>query len=101
MSLFRPYSSPPSSVPHTGSRSAPLPFPAVPSGPGASRSVLHCIPGILSFSAHISLNNLKTDYIDLYQMHNVKANEDVSAALLALKEAKALGKVKHIPSKSQ
>lgn len=44
----------------------------------------------------ISLNNLKTDYIDLYQMHNVKANEDVSAALLALKEAKALGKVKHI-----
>lgn len=44
----------------------------------------------------ISLNNLKTDYIDLYQMHNVKVNDNVSGALQALKEAKMLGKVKHI-----
>ena len=44
----------------------------------------------------ISLNNLQTDYIDLYQMHNVKKDEDISAALLALKEAKEFGKIKHI-----
>lgn len=44
----------------------------------------------------ISLNNLRTDYIDLYQMHNVKMSDDVSGALMALREAKAEGKVKHI-----
>ena len=44
----------------------------------------------------ISLNNLQTDYIDLYQMHNVKKDEDISAALLALKKAKEFGKIKHI-----
>lgn len=44
----------------------------------------------------ISLKNLRTDYIDLYQMHNVKVSDDVSGALEALKEAKQDGKVKHI-----
>ena len=44
----------------------------------------------------ISLKNLQTEYIDLYQMHNVKLNEDVSGAMLALKEAKEKGKIKHI-----
>ncbi|MBQ7341215.1 MAG: aldo/keto reductase [Oscillospiraceae bacterium] len=49
----------------------------------------------------ISLKNLKTDYIDLYQVHNpgVKDLETVLApggALEALQEAKAAGKIGHI-----
>ena len=44
----------------------------------------------------ISLANLKTDYIDLYQLHNVQLKEDISGALRALNEAKEEGKVKHI-----
>lgn len=49
-----------------------------------------------------SLRDLQTDYIDLYQIHNVKdpkALEQVlssSGALAALQEAKAQGKVRHI-----
>ena len=49
----------------------------------------------------ISLNNLRTDYIDLYQIHNPNAKEleQVQApggALEALQEAKAAGKIGHI-----
>ena len=49
----------------------------------------------------ISLNNLRTDYIDLYQVHNpsFKDLEQVLApggALEALKEAKQQGKIGHI-----
>ncbi len=49
----------------------------------------------------ISLSNLKTDYIDLYQVHNPSAAdlEKVMApggALEALQEAKAAGKIGHI-----
>ena len=49
----------------------------------------------------ISLTNLRTDYIDLYQIHNPTAKdlEQVQApggALEALKEAKAAGKIGHI-----
>ena len=49
----------------------------------------------------ISLNNLRTDYIDLYQVHNPGAKdlEQVMApdgALEALLEAKASGKIRHI-----
>lgn len=44
----------------------------------------------------ISLANLKTNYIDLYQLHNVQLTEDISGALQALNEAKEEGKVKHI-----
>ena len=49
----------------------------------------------------ISLNNLKTDYIDLYQVHNptVAQLQQVVAeggALEALMEAKAAGKVGHL-----
>ena len=49
----------------------------------------------------ISLRNLRTDYIDLYQVHNpgVKDLEQVMApggALEALLEAKAAGKIGHI-----
>ncbi|NMM62283.1 aldo/keto reductase [Clostridium sp. P21] len=49
-----------------------------------------------------SLNNLKTDYIDLYQLHNVKTLEeynkvlDKDGAYAALLELKEQGKVKHI-----
>lgn len=50
----------------------------------------------------ISLKNLKTSYIDLYQIHNIKRKEDLEAvlasggALEALKEAKLQGKIGHI-----
>lgn len=49
----------------------------------------------------VSLNNLRTDYIDLYQIHNPNAKdlEQVLAqggALEALYEAKACGKIRHI-----
>ena len=49
----------------------------------------------------ISLNNLKTDYIDLYQVHNPSMEnlEQVLAeggALEALLEAKAEGKIRHL-----
>ncbi|SDZ21614.1 Predicted oxidoreductase of the aldo/keto reductase family [Proteiniborus ethanoligenes] len=50
----------------------------------------------------ISLNNLKTDYIELYQVHNVRTEEEYSkilsedGALKALLEAKEKGSIKHI-----
>lgn len=49
----------------------------------------------------ISLANLRTDYIDLYQLHNPKLEElDVifseNGAIQALREAKAAGKIGHI-----
>ncbi len=50
----------------------------------------------------ISLNNLKVDSIDLYQLHNVRTQEALdtilgeNGAYEALAEAKAQGKIKHI-----
>ena len=50
----------------------------------------------------ISLNNLNTDYIDLYQFHNVRTMEDYekilseNGAYAALQEAKLVEKVRHI-----
>lgn len=49
----------------------------------------------------ISLKNLKTDYIDLYQLHNVKEDEydkifEEDMAYRALLEAKEAGKIKYI-----
>ena len=49
----------------------------------------------------ISLKNLKTDYIDLYQIHNLKPEEyktifDENKAYKALLEAKEEGKIKYI-----
>ncbi len=49
----------------------------------------------------ISLNNLRTDYIDLYQIHNPNAAQleqviGPNGALEALLEAKAAGKIGHI-----
>lgn len=50
----------------------------------------------------ISINNLQTDYIDLYQCHNISKKEDFEkvissdGAYKALLEAKEEGKIKHI-----
>ncbi|HSQ88942.1 aldo/keto reductase [Romboutsia sp.] len=49
----------------------------------------------------ISLDNLKTDYIDIYQLHNIKSEEydtifNDGKAYKALLEAKKTGKIKHI-----
>jgi len=49
----------------------------------------------------ISLNNLRTDYIDLYQCHNPNSEQleqlmGEGGALEALREAKAAGKIGHI-----
>lgn len=49
----------------------------------------------------ISLKNLQTDYIDLYQLHNVKIEEykdliSRNSAYKALLDAKLEGKIKHI-----
>ena len=50
----------------------------------------------------ISLKNLQTDYIDLYQIHNIKTDEEFetvfgdNGAYKALEEARAAGKVRHI-----
>lgn len=50
----------------------------------------------------LSLATLKTDCIDIYQMHNVKTEEEWAAvmapdgALAALKEAREAGKIRHI-----
>lgn len=50
---------------------------------------------------NISLKNFKTEYIDLYQLHNVKPDEydnifDDSMAYKALLKCKEEGKIKHI-----
>lgn len=44
----------------------------------------------------ISLHNLKTNYLDLYQCHNVQLGEDISGAIKALLEAKEEGKIRHL-----
>lgn len=50
----------------------------------------------------ISLKNLQTDYIDLYQIHNIKTDEEFAIAFgengayKALLEAKQAGKIRHI-----
>lgn len=49
-----------------------------------------------------SLKNLQVDYIDLYQLHNVRSREEFrqvlasDGALAALREAQAAGKVRHV-----
>jgi predicted aldo/keto reductase-like oxidoreductase len=51
---------------------------------------------------HESLKNLKTDYIDLYQFHNIRTKEEYdkvfgeSGAYRALEKAQKEGKVRHI-----
>jgi predicted aldo/keto reductase-like oxidoreductase len=49
-----------------------------------------------------SLANLRTDYIDLYQLHSISKNDDLDkilasdGALTAVKQAQAEGKIRHI-----
>ncbi len=55
----------------------------------------------MSEDIEISLKNLKTDYIDLYQIHNIQPKEfkvvfDKGGAMEALLKAKAEGKIGHI-----
>ncbi len=45
---------------------------------------------------NISLKNLQTTYIDIYQIHNPKKGSDLSGPLKALKEAQSEEKIKHI-----
>lgn len=50
----------------------------------------------------LSLRMMKTDYIDLYQVHNIKARKDLEAAMApggaleALRDARQAGKIGHI-----
>ena len=43
-----------------------------------------------------SLKNLQTNYIDVYQLHNVSIGENYSGALKALEEARSEGVIGHI-----
>lgn len=58
--------------------------------------------GAMQADIDISLANLKTDYIDLYQIHNIKTDADFelcfsdAGAWRALTEAKEAGKIGHI-----
>ncbi len=67
----------------------------------ATKSMKRDYDGILE-EFNVSLNNLKIDYIDLFQFHNVKTMEELdrvmgeNGALKAIKEAKADGRVKEI-----
>jgi len=67
----------------------------------ASKSLVRTKDKMLA-DIDISLKNLNTDYIDLYQLHNVKTKEDLNqvlapgGALEALEEAKKAGKIRHI-----
>lgn len=67
----------------------------------ATKSMKRSKKDILRDVEH-SLENLQVDCIDLYQLHNVKSMElleevlDPEGALAGLKEAKKLGKIKHI-----
>ncbi|MBT3226347.1 MAG: aldo/keto reductase [Deltaproteobacteria bacterium] len=55
-------------------------------------------------AAHIarSLDNLQTDYLDLFQFHNIATDEELKqvlapdGAMKAVREAMAVGKIKHI-----
>lgn len=61
----------------------------------ATKSMSRTLEGMKK-DIETSLSNLKTNYIDLYQIHNISLGEDISNALEALIEAKNEGKIKHI-----
>jgi len=67
----------------------------------ATKSMQRSYKGMLE-DIDISLKNLKTDYIDLYQLHNIKSLDELEivlsedGALRALKEAKENGQIKNI-----
>ena len=67
----------------------------------ASKSMARTKDAMLG-DVDISLKNLKTDYIDLYQLHNIKEMEtyhqvmEENGALAALQQAQKAGKIGHI-----
>jgi len=67
----------------------------------ATKSHQRTIEGIRR-ELEISLRNLRTDYIDVYQLHNVQTEEQwrqvraPGGALIAVEEAKERGKINHI-----
>lgn len=66
----------------------------------ATKSMARTYDGMMK-DVEISLDNFKTEYIDLYQLHNVKLNEydnifDKDMAYEALLECKRKGKIKNI-----
>lgn len=61
----------------------------------ATKSMARDYEGMMN-DVYQSLKNFETEYIDLYQIHNVSLDEDYSGALKALLEAKKIGLVKHI-----
>ncbi|WIV13537.1 aldo/keto reductase [Proteiniborus sp. MB09-C3] len=67
----------------------------------ATKSMVRDYQGMKN-DIEISLKNLRTEYIDLYQLHNVRTEDEYNkvigedGALRALKEAKDKGKIKHI-----
>ena len=67
----------------------------------ASKSMARDYEGMKK-DIEISLNNLQTDYIDLYQIHNIKTDAEFelafgdNGAYKALLEAKEAGKIRHI-----
>lgn len=67
----------------------------------ATKSIARTYDGILE-EIHTSLHNLKTDYIDLYQFHNIRTREELdivmgeNGALKALKEMQEKGIIKEI-----
>lgn len=64
----------------------------------ATKSMTRTYDG-MKIDIETSLNNLKRDYIDLYQIHNLKLEEwdnIFEGAYRALLEAKESGKIKHI-----
>ena len=61
----------------------------------ATKSMARDYEGMMK-DIHTSIENFNTEYIDLYQLHNVAVNEDYSGALQALLDAKKTGLIKHI-----
>lgn len=67
----------------------------------ATKSMVRTYEGMKA-DIETSLKNLQTDSIDLYQIHNIKTEEEFAlcfgenGAYRALAEAKAQGKIKHI-----
>ena len=67
----------------------------------ATKSMNRTYDGVLE-EIHTSLENLRTDYLDLYQFHNVRTRADLdmvmgeNGALKAVKELQAKGVIKEI-----
>lgn len=61
----------------------------------ATKSMSRTYEGMAE-DVEISLKNLQTQYIDLYQIHNAQLSDNIDGAIKALKEEQNRGRVKHI-----